>query len=52
MVTNMAVQNLTMINALHLNCKVLALDTVFNVEMLQKKNQFFSIKIKTQLAKK
>ena len=33
--------NPTMINALYLNCPVLALDTVFNKEMLENKKAFF-----------
>ena len=33
--------NPTMINALQLNCEVLALDTVFNKEMLENKKSFF-----------
>ena len=33
--------NPTMINALYLNCQILALDTVFNREMLEKKKSIF-----------
>ena len=33
--------NPTMINALDLNCQILALDTVFNREMLEKKKSVF-----------
>ena len=33
--------NPTMINALHLNCHILALDTVFNREMLENKKAIF-----------
>ncbi len=33
--------NPTMINALHLNCQILALDTVFNREMLENKKSVF-----------
>ena len=44
--------NPTMINALHLNCKVLALDTVFNVEMLHKKKSILFDKNKNSISKK
>ena len=37
--------NPTMINALFLNCQILALDTVFNKEMLVKKKSIFFNKI-------
>ena len=33
--------NPTMINALDLNCQILALDTVFNREMLENKKSLF-----------
>ena len=36
--------NPTMINALYLNCQVLALDTAFNREMLENKESIYLIK--------
>ena len=40
--------NPTMINALYLNCQILALDTAFNREMLENKKSIFLIKMKIQ----
>ncbi|MEL0245380.1 MAG: hypothetical protein VW916_06510, partial [Flavobacteriaceae bacterium] len=44
--------NPTMINALDLNCKILALDTVFNREMLQSKKSIFFNKNENSISKK
>ena len=44
--------NPTMINALDLNCKILALDTVFNREMLQSKKSIFFNKNKNSISNK
>ena len=41
-----------MINALDLNCQILALDTVFNREMLENKKSVFFNKNSIQLLKK
>ncbi len=44
--------NPTMINALDLNCQILALDTVFNREMLQSKKSIFFNKNENSISKK
>ena len=44
--------NPTMINALYLNCQILALDTVFNREMLKNKKSVFFVKNKKSITKK
>ena len=44
--------NPTMINALDLNCQILALDTVFNNEMLENKKSIFFNKNKNLVSKK
>ena len=44
--------NPTMINALYLNCQVLALDTVFNREMLQNKKSILFEKKRNSIIKK
>ena len=44
--------NPTMINALYLNCQILALDTVFNREMLENKKSIFFNKNKKLVSKK
>jgi len=44
--------NPTMINALDLNCQILALDTVFNREMLQSKKPILFNKNKNSISKK
>lgn len=44
--------NPTMINALDLNCKILALDTVFNREMLHNKKSIFFNKNENSIRKK
>ena len=41
-----------MINALDLNCQILALDTVFNREMLENKKSIFFFKNKNSILKK
>ena len=48
MVTSLEGTNPTMINALDLNCQILALDTVFNKEMLENKKSVFLIKIQLE----
>ena len=44
--------NPTMINALYLNCQILALDTVFNKEMLENKKSIFFSKDENLITKK
>ena len=44
--------NPTMINALYLNCQILALDTVFNREMLENKNSVFFSKNENSIIEK
>ena len=44
--------NPTMINALDLNCQILALDTVFNREMLKNKKSVFFVKNKNSIIEK
>tara|TARA_Y100000766_G_C18908942_1_gene607375 strand:- start:2709 stop:3824 length:1116 start_codon:yes stop_codon:yes gene_type:complete len=44
--------NPTMINALYLNCQIIALDTVFNREMLKNKKSVFFVKNKNSITEK
>jgi len=41
-----------MINALDLNCQILALDTVFNIEMLENKKSIFFNKNENSISNK
>ena len=41
-----------MINALDLNCQILALDTVFNREMLENRKSVFFVKNKNSITEK
>ena len=44
--------NPTMINALDLNCQILALDTIFNREMLENRKSVFFVKNKNSITEK
>ena len=49
---DMNLNNPTMVNALDLNCQILALDTVFNREMLENKKSIFFNKNQSSIIKK
>ena len=52
MVTSLGGTNPTMINALDLNCQILALDTVFSREMLENKKSIFFSKNENSIVEK
>ena len=52
MVTSLGGTNPTMINALDLNCQILALDTVFNREMLYNKKSILFNKNENSISNK